>query len=116
MAFWDSAWNAVTGAASWLGDQAGNASKWMDNNKSATNLIGTTLMGAGGYFAQKEANKDQMKYLRERLNLQDQMKSKYSAVPDVDTTYNSLVVDDSPNLATGGILTNIKKRTDNNQR
>ncbi|MBN6067404.1 hypothetical protein HYE54_01045 [Aggregatibacter actinomycetemcomitans] len=111
MAFWDSAWSAISGAGSWLGNAAGAASEWMEKNKNATNIIGSTLMGVGGYFAQKEANKDLMKQQRELLNLQDRMKSKYSAVPDADTSYRNLVVDDVPNLANGGILTEMSKRS-----
>ena len=96
--FWDSAWNTVSEAASWLGDAASKASKWMENNKEATNLLGNTLLGVGSYFAQKEQNKDLMKQQRELLNMQDALKSKYSAVPDVDVSYNNLTVDNSPNL------------------
>lgn len=110
--FWDSAWSTVSGAASWLGDAASTAGKWMENNKEATNLIGNTLLGVGSYFAQKEANKDLMRMEREKLNLQDELKSKYSSVPDVDISYNSLTVDNSPGLANGGILTEMKKKID----
>ena len=46
-----------------------------------------------------------MRQQRELLNMQDQLKSQYSAVPDVDVSYNSLTVDNSPGLANGGILT-----------
>lgn len=112
MAFWDTAWNAISEAGSWLGDAANSASKWVDNNKNLANIAGTTLMGIGGYFAQKEANKDLMRQQRELLNLQDQMKSQYSAVPDADTSYRNLTVDESPNLANGGILTEMKKRSE----
>lgn len=112
MAFWDSAWSAISDAGSWLGEAAGAASKWMENNKNTANIIGSGLMGVGGYFAQKEANKDLMKQQRELLNLQDRMKSQYSAVPNADTSYRNLVVDNTPNLANGGILTEMKKRSD----
>lgn len=112
MAFWDTAWDAISGAGSWLGEAANSASSWIDNNKNLANIAGNTLMGLGGYFAQKEANKDLMRQQRELLNLQDQMKSKYSAVPEADTSYRNLVVDDAPNLANGGILTEMKKRSD----
>lgn len=108
--FWDSAWNTVSEAASWLGDAASKASKWMENNKEATNLLGNTLLGVGSYFAQKEQNKDLMKQQRELLNMQDALKSKYSAVPDVDVSYNSLTVDNSPGLANGGILTEMQSK------
>ena len=47
MSFWDSAWSAVSGAASWLGDAASSTANWMSNNKEATNLIGSTLLGVG---------------------------------------------------------------------
>ena len=114
--FWDSAWSTVSGAASWLGDAASTASKWMENNKEATNLLGNTLLGVGSYFAQKEANKDLMRMEREKLNLQDELKSKYSSVPDVDISYNSLTVDNSPGLANGGILTEMKKKIDGNNK
>lgn len=124
--FWDNAWSAITGAFDvagekgatsngWLtnvGDAIGKAGKWMENNKEATNLLGNTLLGVGSYFAQKEANKDLMRMEREKLNLQDELKSKYSAVPDVDISYNSLTVDNSPGLANGGILTEMKKKMD----
>ena len=114
--FWDDAWSTVSGAASWLGDAASTAGKWMENNKEATNLIGNTLLGVGSYFAQKEANKDLMRMEREKLNLQDELKSKYSAVPDVDISYNSLTVDNSPGLANGGILTEMKKKMDSKNK
>nr|DAV03050.1 MAG TPA: hypothetical protein [Caudoviricetes sp.] len=114
--FWDNAWSTVSGAASWLGDAASTAGKWMENNKEATNLIGNTLLGVGSYFAQKEANKDLMRMEREKLNLQDELKSKYSAVPDVDISYNSLTVDNSPGLANGGILTEMKKKMDSKNK
>jgi len=110
MSFWDSAWSAVSGAASWLGDAASSTANWMSNNKEATNLIGSTLLGVGSYLAQKEANKDLMKQQRELLNMQDALKSQYSAVPDVDVSYNSLTVDNSPGLANGGILTEMQSK------
>lgn len=108
--FWDKAFEAISGAASWLGDAAGEAGKWMESNKTATNLLGNTLLGVGQYFAQKEANKDLMKQQRELLNMQDALKSQYSAVPDVDVSYNSLTVDNSPGLANGGILTEMQSK------
>lgn len=108
--FWDKAFEAISGAASWLGDAASSASKWMKSNKEATNLLGNTLLGVGSYFAQKEQNKDLMKQQRELLNMQDALKSKYSAVPDVDVSYNSLTVDNSPGLANGGILTEMQSK------
>ncbi len=128
--FWDNAWSAITGAFDvagengatsngWLtnvGDAIGKAGKWMENNKEATNLIGNTLLGVGSYFAQKEANKDLMRMEREKLNLQDELKSKYSSVPDVDISYNSLTVDNSPGLANGGILTEMKKKMDSKNK
>lgn len=128
--FWDSAWSAITGALDvagekgatsngWLtniGDAIGKAGKWMENNKEATNLLGNTLLGVGSYFAQKEQNKDLMKQQRELLNMQDALKSKYSAVPDVDVSYNSLTVDNSPGLANGGILTEMKNKIDRNHK
>ncbi|OBX02791.1 hypothetical protein QV06_10730 [Gallibacterium genomosp. 3] len=113
-------WNTVTGAfstgdangkgAGWIG----SALNWVNNkdNANTVNLLGNTLMGVGGYFAQKEQAKDQMKALREQMELQRQLKSEYSAVPEVDTTYNSLTVGESPSLAGGGILTEMKKRAD----
>ena len=117
--FWDNAWSAITGALDvagekgatsngWLtniGDAIGKAGKWMENNKEATNLLGNTLLGVGSYFAQKEQNKDLMRQQRELLNMQDALKSKYSAVP-----YNSLTVDNSPGLANGGILTEMQSK------
>ena len=108
MSFWDSAWSAVSDAASWLGDAASSTANWMSNNKEATNLIGSTLLGVGSYLAQKEANKDLMKQQRELLNMQDKLKSQYSAEPDVDISYKTLTVDNSPGLANGGILTEMK--------
>lgn len=128
--FWDNAWSAITGAFDvagengassngWLtnvGDAIGKAGKWMENNKEATNLLGNTLLGVGSYFAQKEANKDLMRMEREKLNLQDELKSKYSSVPDVDISYNSLTVDNSPGLANGGILTEMKKKMDSKNK
>ena len=128
--FWDNAWSAITGAFDvagengatsngWLtnvGDAIGKAGKWMENNKEATNLLGNTLLGVGSYFAQKEANKDLMRMEREKLNLQDELKSKYSSVPDVDISYNSLTVDNSPGLANGGILTEMKKKIDSKNK
>nr|DAG82087.1 MAG TPA: hypothetical protein [Caudoviricetes sp.] len=110
MSFWDSAWSAVSGAASWLGDAASSTANWMSNNKEATNLIGSTLLGVGSYLAQKEANKDLMKQQRELLNMQDKLKSQYSAVPDVDISYKTLTVDNSPGLANGGILTEMQSK------
>lgn len=124
MSFWDSAWSAVTGAFDvagqngaesngWLtnvGDAFGKAAEWMSNHKEATNLIGSTLLGVGGYLAQKEANKDLMKQQRELLNMQDKLKSQYSAVPDVDISYKTLTVDNSPGLANGGILTEMQSK------
>lgn len=112
MAFWNDAWSAVTGAGEWLGKTA----NWMENNPNTTNIIGSSLMGIGGYFAQKEANKDLMRQQRELLNLQDAMKSKYSKVPEMDFGYSSLTVDEAPNLANGGILTEIKKRADDKKK
>ena len=112
MAFWDGAWDAISGAGKWLGETAGSAMDWMDNHKEASNIIGNVIAGAGGYFAQKQAGKDLINQQRELLNLQDQMKSKYSAVPDADWSYKSLTVDDSPGLANGGILTEMKKRSE----
>ncbi|HDR1425303.1 TPA: hypothetical protein QB198_002508 [Pasteurella multocida] len=118
MAFWDSAWSAITGAFSqgenpgWIG----KAASWMGKNPTTTNIIGSSLMGIGGYFAQKEANRDLMRKERELLNLQDEMKSKYSAVPNVDSGYGGLTVDDEPNLANGGILTEIKKRAEDKKK
>ena len=104
MSFWDSAWSAVSDAASWLGDAASSTADWMSN------LIGSTLLGVGGYLAQKEANKDLMKQQRELLNMQDKLKSQYSAVPDVDISYKTLTVDNSPGLANGGILTEMQSK------
>ncbi|MCK8911377.1 hypothetical protein MY729_09855, partial [Haemophilus influenzae] len=78
MAFWDGAWDAISGAGKWLGETAGSAMDWMDNHKAASNIIGNVIAGAGGYFAQKQAGKDLIRQQRELLNLQDQMKSKYS--------------------------------------
>lgn len=111
MAFWDSAWNAISEAGSWLGEAAGSASKWMENNKNTANFLGSGLSAIGGYFAQKEANRDLMKQQRDLLNMQDRLKSQYSAVPDTDASYRNLVVDNTPNLANGGILTEMKKRS-----
>lgn len=99
--FWGKIWNSISDAPS-----------WMENNKVATSLIGSTIFSVGGYFAQKEQAKDMMRQQRELLNLQNEMKSKYSAVPDVDFSYNNLTIDESPNLANGGILTELKKRSD----
>lgn len=110
MSFWDSAWSAVSDAVSWLGDAASSTADWMSNHKEATNLIGSTLLGVGGYLAQKEANKDLMKQQRELLNMQDKLKSQYSAVPDVDISYKTLTVDNSPGLANGGILTEMQSK------
>ena len=118
MAFWDTAWSAITGAFDYTADGAKSngwatdALNWMDKNKAATNLLGNAVAGIGGYFAQKEAGRDLMKQQRELLNLQDQMKSKYSTVPDADISYRSLTVDEAPGLANGGILTEMKKRTE----
>ena len=116
MSFWDSAWSAVSDAASWLGDAASSTANWMSNNKAATNLIGSTLLGVCSYLAQKEANKDLMKQQRELLNMQDKLKSQYSAVPDVDISYKTLTVDNSPGLANGGILTEMKNKIDRNHK
>lgn len=113
MSFWNDAWDAITGAFSQIEGKEGwigNAASWMENNKVATNLIGGTLLGVGNYFAQKEANKDLMRKEKELLNLKDQLQSKYSEVPEIDFTKYSLTVDDTPNLANGGILTEMKKR------
>lgn len=113
MAFWDGdAWNAISGAVSWLGKTASESLDWMDNHKNATNILGNVMLGAGQYFAQKEANKSLMKQQRELLDMQSQLKSQYSAVPDSDWSYKSLTVDDSPGLANGGILTEMKKDVD----
>lgn len=118
MAFWDTAWSAITGAFDSTADGAKsngwatNALNWMDKNKAAANLLGNAIGGIGGYFAQKEAGRDLMKQQRELLNLQDRMKSQYSAVPNADTSYRNLVVDNTPNLANGGILTEMKNRAD----
>lgn len=118
MAFWDTAWSAITGAFDSIENGAKsngwatNALNWMDKNKAATNLLGNAIGGIGGYFAQKEASKDLMKQQRDLLNMQDRLKSQYSAVPDTDASYRNLVVDNTPNLATGGILTEMKKRSD----
>lgn len=38
-----------------------------------------------------------MRQQRELLNLKDEMQSKYSAVPEVDSGYGGLVVDETPN-------------------
>lgn len=97
---WDSIVNGITGAA-----------KWMGENKAVTELLGGAVMGTAGYLAQKEANRDLMKLEREKLKIQDELKSKYSSVPETDWSYNNLVVDDRPNLATGGILTELDKRS-----
>uniref|UniRef100_Q0I4L5 Hemophilus-specific protein, uncharacterized n=1 Tax=Histophilus somni (strain 129Pt) TaxID=205914 RepID=Q0I4L5_HISS1 len=101
MSFWDSAWGAITEAAN-----------WMEKNQAATNLMGSVLQGTAGYFLQKEQNKNLMRQQRELLNLKDEMQSKYSAVPEVDSGYGGLVVDEAPNLANGGILTELKKRSE----
>ncbi|MDO4697707.1 MAG: hypothetical protein Q4A60_03395 [Pasteurellaceae bacterium] len=101
MSFFDGVWDVIS-----------RASTWMESNKSATHLMGTALMGVGGYFAQKEANKDLMRRERELLNLRDQMQSKYAEVPDIDFAKYSLTVDELPNLANGGILTKLKKRSE----
>ncbi|MGC7559330.1 hypothetical protein ACPEEL_02530 [Pasteurella sp. PK-2025] len=103
------------------------AANWMQENPAATNLFGGILTGVGSYYAQKQANKDLMRqqeaqyknmleYQKELLGLQDKMKEKYSAVPDVDFGYGGLVVDDAPNLANGGILTEMKKRSDDKKK
>lgn len=112
MAFWDEAWNAISEAGSWLGDSAHAASKWLENNKTTANILGNGLIGVGSYYAQKEASKDLMRQQRELLNMQDKLKSKYSAVPNVDAGYKNLVVDNTPNLANGGILTEMRNRTE----
>ncbi|WP_075321601.1 hypothetical protein [Histophilus somni] len=101
MSFWDSAWSVITESA-----------KWMEKNQVATNLMGSVLQGTAGYFLQKEQAKNQMRQQRELLNLKDEMQSKYSAVPEVDSGYGGLVVDEAPNLANGGILTELKKRSE----
>ncbi|WP_101774980.1 hypothetical protein [Pasteurella oralis] len=118
MSFWNNAWDSITGAFS-QGENAGwigSAASWMENNKVATNLIGNTLAGVGSYFAQKEANKDLMRKERELLNLKDELQSKYSKVPETDFGYGGLTVDNTPNLANGGILTEIKKRAEDNKK
>ena len=67
-------------------------------------------MAGGSYLAQKEMAKDALKQQRALMEHQDRLKQKYSAVPkDVDLSYN-LVFDESPNLANGGILTELKNR------
>ena len=48
--------------------------------------------------------------------MQAALKSKSSAVPDVDISYNSLTVDNSPGLANGGILTEMKKKMDSKNK
>ncbi|WNY73973.1 hypothetical protein H2512_11215 [Pasteurella multocida] len=88
----------------------------MEKNPTTTNIIGSSLLGIGNYYAQKQANKDLMRKERELLNLQDEMKSKYSKVPEMDFGYSSLTVDDAPNLANGGILTEIKKRAEDKKK
>ena len=119
MAFWDTAWDAITGAFDvkdvngatsngWL-TEVGN---WMDNHKNATNILGNALAGVGSYYAQNQANKDLMRQQRELLNMQDALKSQYSAVPDADSSYKNLTVDNAPGLANGGILTEMKKDID----
>lgn len=100
---WNSVIDGITGAAKWLGD-----------NKEVTNLMGNALAGIGGYYLQKEQQKSLIKQQREALNLEDELKSKYSAVPDVNFSYQGLTVDDTPNLANGGILTEMKKRGEAN--
>lgn len=97
MSFFDSAWDVIS-----------RASTWMENNKSATHLIGTSLMAGAGYFAQKEANKDLIRRERER----EKERERYAEVPDIDFAKYSLTVDESPNLANGGILTALKKRSE----
>ena len=112
MSIWGSAWDSITGAASWLGKAASSASDWMSNHKEATNILGNAIAGIGGYYAQKQANKDLMRQQRELLNMQDALKSQYSSVPDADSSYKNLTVDDAPGLANGGILTEMKKNID----
>lgn len=113
MSWYDGIVDGLTGAAN-----------WMEKNPTATNLMGSTILGIGSYYAQKQNNKDLMRqqeaqyknmleYQKELFGLQDKMKEKYSAVPESDFGYGGLVVDDAPNLANGGILTEIKKRSVN---
>ena len=86
------------------------AGKWMSENKEAANLLGSVAVAGGSYLAQKEMAKDALKQQHALMEQQDRLKQKYSAVPkDVDLSY-ILVFDESPNLANGGILTELKNR------
>ena len=112
MAFWDGAWDAISGAGKWLGKQL--EVQWIGwtTIKQQVILSVMLLLVLVVTLRKKQAGKDLINQQRELLNLQDQMKSKYSAVPDADWSYKSLTVDDSPGLANGGILTEMKKRSE----
>lgn len=99
--FWNTVFGGITGAAKWLGE-----------NQGAATLMGGVLQSVSGYYTQKQQAKDLLRQQRELLNLKDEMQSKYSAVPEVDSGYGGLVVDEAPNLANGGILTELKKRSE----
>lgn len=103
--------DSITGAFS-EGGFLDNAANWMENHSTATNIIGSVLSGVGSYYAQKEANKKALRQEERLLRLQDELKSQYSAVPEVNSDYSSLTVNEEPNLATGGILTELKKRSE----
>lgn len=108
MSFWQTIIGGITDAA-----------KWMSANKETTALLGNVALGVGGYFMEKEKQKGLMRQERELLRLKDELQSKYSGVPDVDFTYDETLVDgmfDEPNLATGGILTEIKRQGEEETR
>ena len=109
MSFWDTAWEGISKAGSWLGDSVSSASKWAEANPGTANILGNIALGVGTYFADKHKHKDLMRKQLELLNIEDRLKSKYSAVPEVDSSYNSLVVDRSKGLANGGILTEMRE-------
>ncbi|HDZ3739136.1 TPA: hypothetical protein RSW73_000243 [Vibrio cholerae] len=93
-----------------IGDGLSKTSDWMEKNPTTTKLLGSGLIGVGGYLGQKQLMKQEMDSYKDRLNMENQMRKEWSAVPNVDAGYGNLTVSESPNLASGGILTRMKKK------
>ncbi|ATD27100.1 TPA: hypothetical protein ACMDTO_000097 [Vibrio cholerae] len=106
----DNVVNLVTGVGQTAAKAATTAANWMEKNPTTTTLLGSGLIGVGGYLGQKQLMKQEMDSYKDRLNMENQMRKEWSAVPNVDAGYGNLTVSESPNLASGGILTRMKKK------
>ncbi|EKF9829406.1 hypothetical protein O1D23_000863 [Vibrio cholerae] len=106
----DATIDMITNIGSKAASAASATANWMEKNPTTTTLLGSGLIGVGGYLGQKQLMKQEMDSYKDRLNMENQMRKEWSAVPKIDTGYDKLTVSDSPNLASGGILTRMKKK------